>query len=191
MRINYLDPNAGKTVTNGASVANVVEQGDSQEAVSVNGAIGKTYKGVVNIQFSPDGKRVAYNAITQDNKPVVVLDGKELQGYSPLRPFAFSPDSQHFAYWSGPTMSKYPWQQIGDDTPSFLGKSYVVVDDKKGELFDDMHDGNYEAFSYMPGNPLMPMQNTIEFTSDGKYVRYNERKGDSILLITQPVDGVI
>lgn len=169
----------------GTSVAYVIEQAKNKMTVMLNGqpqaTYQTTYQDISYLQFSPDGKRLAYNAIGQDLKPLVVLDGTELPGYSPYRPFAFSPDSQHFAYWSSPPREKYPFQQVGDDTESFKGQSSVVVDDSPGPLFDDVYDGNFEAFAFLPGLPGVRLPNTIIFSKDSSQVTYNARQGNALL----------
>ncbi len=176
----------------GTSIAYVIEHAKDKVTVMLDGrpqtTYQTTYQDISYLQFSPDGKSLAYNAIGQDLRPLVVLDGKELPGYSPYRPFAFSPDSQHFAYWSSPLRKKYPFQQVGDDTASFKGQSYVVVDDSPGPLFDDVYDGNFEAFAFLPGIPGVRLPNTITFSEDSSQVIYNAQQGNALLEVKAKVN---
>ena len=165
----------------GTSIAYVLELDNDIVAVVLNGQQQAGYLLVNDLQFSPDGTRLAYNAAGQDYTPLVVVDGNQLPGYSPFRPFAFSPDSQHFAYWSSPPREKYPFRQTGDDTESFKGQSYVVVDDVAGPLFDDLYDGNQEAFSLVADESGLPRINSIIFSETGDQVIYNARQGKALL----------
>jgi WD40 repeat protein len=66
----------------------------------VDDAEGKQYDTIDGtLMFSADSKRVAYTAKSA-NKALYVVNGVEEKPYDAVGGFAFSPDSQHYAYWA-------------------------------------------------------------------------------------------
>lgn len=76
------------------------------------------------VQFSPNGKRVAYRAKLADEW-FVVVDGREGPAFTAIAHGAFSPDGKSFAYAASP-----------ED-----GKWAVVVDGEVGPLWDNWRAG--------------------------------------------------
>jgi Tol biopolymer transport system component len=80
--------------------------------------------------FSPDGKRVAYQAKVREKRVdsgelwAIVVDGKEQSSYEGIGGLVFSPDSQHVAYVAGTEP-----------------KQFVVVDGKEGKQYDGLVKG--------------------------------------------------
>ena len=104
------------------------------EFVMVDGVAGKTYKSILRmplteagvqqqINFSPDGRRVAYVA-KRGEKFLVVVDGQEGPEYEGLRVGApnFSPDSRRLAYFA----------ERG-------GKTLAVIDGVESKPFETSH----------------------------------------------------
>jgi Tol biopolymer transport system component len=111
-------------------IAYTVKTNDG-EFVMVDGVAGKTYTSIPRvvlteagikqqIEFSPDGRRVAYVA-GRGKKFLVVVDGKEGPEYDRIGVGApsFSPDSRRLAYFA----------ERG-------GKTFAVVDGIEGKPFD-------------------------------------------------------
>jgi hypothetical protein len=67
-----------------------------------DGVEGPTYQRITEIQYSSDGRRVAYWAAKGD-EVIVVVDGKEGKPYlsAAKDTLAFSPDGQHVVYVAG------------------------------------------------------------------------------------------
>jgi hypothetical protein len=88
----------------------------------LDGKPGPEFNAIYSLIFSPDGKRMGYQADKggmQGN--VMVVDGVTGEGYLGFgAPFIFSPDSQHFAY------------AAADDH----SRCYVIEDDKQGPAFE-------------------------------------------------------
>lgn len=105
--------------------------GDDGMCAVVDGEEQKFYRWVMNINFSPDSKRVAYLAglMGEYIEQFVVVDGIEGRRYRPhgwfanlsISPPIFSPDSKHLAYVV----------QTKDE-------SWVVVDEVEGRHYDEI-----------------------------------------------------
>ena len=80
----------------GAGVA-VVQESAGKVRVVLNGKPGKLYQSVGTMVLSPDGQRVAYNALDND-KWRIVVDEKEYPAEGEIGSPIFSPDSRHVAY---------------------------------------------------------------------------------------------
>ena len=88
-----------------------VDNNARQQFIVVDGQEGKrSYDEVSMPIFSPDSKRVAYQA-RSGNQKFVVVDGKEGKAYDEINHLAFSPDSKYLAY------------------VAYSGKKYTVVVD--------------------------------------------------------------
>ncbi len=82
----------------GAGVA-VVQESAGKVRVALNGKPGKPYQSIGTMALSPDGRRVAYNALDND-KWRIVVDEKEYSTEGEIGSPVFSPDSRHVAYES-------------------------------------------------------------------------------------------
>lgn len=81
----------------GTGVAYVAESMGKSYVVH-NGRPGKTYKSIGAIALSPDGHRVAYSALNDDDSWRVVTDMREDKIFYHLGEPVFSPDGNHIAY---------------------------------------------------------------------------------------------
>ena len=123
------------------------------DAMVVDGRAGPTFKGVNRYNgvafptFSPDGKRFAYvvaqarQFVLADNRP-----GPAFQEVARDGRIVFSPDGKRIAYKA-----------------KEAGRAFVVVDEKTGELFDDVTD--------------------ISFSPDSKRLVYRATLGDETFLV--------
>jgi WD40-like Beta Propeller Repeat len=100
-------------------------------AAVVDGKVGLEYERISDIQFGPNGKRVAYIA-RKAGSTYVVVDGEESPGYSKVSGFRFSADGGHYAYEA--------FQGSG-------GRWVVVVDGKEGPVFQELIKG---ALTFSP-----------------------------------------
>jgi hypothetical protein len=111
--------------------------------------------------FSPDGKRVAYEALRLEvasryryaYRSFVVLDGIEGSVYDFVHDLTFSPDSQHIAYWA----------QRGK-------KWLLVVDTSEKQEVDEL--------------PL-----SLTFSPDSKQLTCRASNGQSYVIPIEPVEG--
>jgi hypothetical protein len=71
--------------------------------VWVDGKRGPEYRSCLGVFFSPDGKRIAYLAST-DNRRYAVVDDRELGPFESLdeKSFQFSPDGSHYGFIAKP-----------------------------------------------------------------------------------------
>jgi hypothetical protein len=76
-----------------------VQESAGKVRVVLNGKSGKFYQSIGTMIISPDGRRVAYNALDGD-KWRIVIDEKEYPVEGEIGSPVFSPDSRHVAYES-------------------------------------------------------------------------------------------
>jgi len=148
------------------------------------------------VQFSPDGKHVAYRAKLAD-RWCVVVDGHEGPPFSAIGHGVFSPDSQSVAY----------------SATTEAGKWAVVVDGKTGPLWDGWRagpvfspDGQRLAYGADRGelgkdakrarmivddqeSPAYEMVSLPGFSPDSKHVAYAVRADDKSWVIVDGEDG--
>ena len=62
-----------------------------------NGQLGQQYDVCDKLQFSPDGSKLVYEALS-NQRTTVVCNGKELGTFDTVSPIVISPDSQHIAF---------------------------------------------------------------------------------------------
>lgn len=159
-------------------------------SVVVDGQSGAGYDGIAEgtILFSPDGKRIAYNA-QQGGGRVVVLDGSPGPKIEATVAILFSPDGGRLAYVAcrgrrrfvvvdgrpGPeydTVAKTLYFSPDSTRLAYVawrgGKPVVVADGRPGPEFDSIGEGG------------------IEFSLKGEHVAYTARKGDKWFAV---VDG--
>lgn len=74
----------------------------------------------VGLVFSPDGRHLAYGAIRDDQKQVLVIDGVEQKPYAEVSRPVFSPDGRHCAY-AARNANRGPWLMVvdGAESPEF------------------------------------------------------------------------
>jgi WD40 repeat protein len=103
----------------GGRHAYVAKEATGKYAAVIDGAKGDECEAVLDLLFSPDGKRWACTS-RGDGKSYAVVDGVKGDGYRTIRTLRFSDDGQHVAYGAH------------DTTP---GKSlaYLVLDGKRGQ----------------------------------------------------------
>jgi WD40 repeat protein len=88
-----------------------------------------------NLIFSSNNQRFAYSFQNNNGKWLVVLDGKKSEEYDMVEELKFSPDGKHFAYIAG--KGRFRGGIAGDDpTLRFIGKQFVIVDNKKQKDYD-------------------------------------------------------
>jgi WD40-like Beta Propeller Repeat len=95
----------GKRVAFGANLTSALEQlrgkpGQTGVIVVDGKELASKYQFVFTIIFSPDSKRLAYEAKREEGKFIVFLDGQESKEYKVVYPssLVFSPDSRRLAY---------------------------------------------------------------------------------------------
>ncbi|MEN6356144.1 MAG: hypothetical protein ABFD83_03560 [Armatimonadota bacterium] len=102
------------------------KDGTDKIVAVIDGKETSAYDGIGGIEFSPDGKHVAFVARKAERK-FVVLDGKPEAKYGDIDGLlTFSPDSKRLAY----VATNY--DANGD------GQSFVVLDGKPGQKFHDI-----------------------------------------------------
>ena len=112
------------------------------------------------VAFSPDSKRLAYVAKRSGNW-VMVVDGKDGEGYTQVASPVFSPDSSHVAYAAGRVLSKESgWR--------------VVVDGQEGPVFSQTfpagfsQDGKHLAYGATKGGKWAMVVDGKEITTPGE-----------------------
>jgi Tol biopolymer transport system component len=110
----------------GKHFAYVLSLSFNKSYLVVDGKEEKQYEYINYPKFSPDSKRIAYEAI-EGGKQFAVVDGKEGKRYDPWSlSITFSPDSKMVAYVA----------KEGDE-------KFVVVDEKEGKHYDDIPINQY------------------------------------------------
>ena len=75
---------------------------EGREALAVvDDQVSAGYDFVYTPRFSPDGKRVAYQATPKSEKALMVVDGQPGPEYDMVTNIVFSPDSKHLTYSAG------------------------------------------------------------------------------------------
>jgi WD40 repeat protein len=146
--------------------------------------------------FSPDSKRFAYVAVSQQAAFVVVIDGNEGKDYEQLDPrtVQFSPDSKHFVYLG---LRK---------GPDGVSRTYAVIDNSEGVPYASvanlMYNKDGSKLAYVAarvitenGKPTKVDQfvvvnnqegtsytavlgDTMSFSPDGAHLAYEARRAD-------------
>jgi WD40 repeat protein len=180
----------------------MVGRNDAAKAV-VDGVEGPEYEGLSRPVFSPDGRRVAYEALrggkfavgaakVGNTRQMVVIDGVEGPPYEGVGSPVFSPDSRHIAYWA--------------HTASGEKRSHVVLDDSEGEKYDRVADPVFSpdsqrvAYVAWHGKQTFLVNGAqvtaaeaaddtsdVVFSPDGRRVAYIAKRGKRLFVI---VDGV-
>jgi hypothetical protein len=87
--------------SDGLQTACVKRSEDAQlNTLVINEKEGETYDDIKELQFSPDGKTLAYIA-TKNEEVFAVVNNKREQSFGFVGRFVFSPDSKHYAYCVG------------------------------------------------------------------------------------------
>jgi Tol biopolymer transport system component len=181
------DPRFSKT---GKRMVYMVARGD-QWLVVADGKQGKSYSGLGNnIEFSYDEKHILYRANTPVGQ-MIVVDGVETEPRPVIEEnsYGFSPDGQHVAY-------------IGWDSRD---EQYVVVDNKKGKIYEDVNkpvfspDSRHVVYAGWRAGKMFVVTDGVEgeafdevndyfrFSPDGKRMVYFAKRGGQQFLV---VDGV-
>ncbi len=85
-------------VPGGEKVAVIEVHGEGMR-LSIDGtAVSATHKGIANLVFSRDGKRMAYAAAAAGSSWVQIVDGVRSATYEKIGTTVFSADGQHYAY---------------------------------------------------------------------------------------------
>jgi Tol biopolymer transport system component len=163
-----------------------------QWLVVTDGKQGKPYSGLGNnIEFSEDEKRVLYRANTPTGQ-MIVVDSVETEPRPVIEEnsYGFSPDGQHVAY-------------IGWDSRD---EQYVVVDNKKGKIYEDVNkpifspDSKHVVYAAwragkmfvvtdgVEGEAFDEVNDYVRFSPDGKRMLYFAKRGTQQFLV---VDGVV
>jgi len=98
----YIDPDKVVFNAQGTQFAYTVQEkiGGNYRVVVGKGEPSIAYGRITRFIFSPNGKRLAYDAYHQDGARVV-LDGKEIgDTYSSVSHLTFTPDSRHLVYYA-------------------------------------------------------------------------------------------
>jgi Tol biopolymer transport system component len=162
-----------------------------QWLVVTNGKQGKSYNGLGNnIEFSDDEKHVLYRANTPAGQ-LIVVDEVETEPRPVIEEnsYGFSPNGQRVAY-------------IGWD---YRDEQYVVVDNKKGQLYEDVNkpvfspDSKHVVYAAwragkefvvtdgVEGEAFDEVNDYFRFSPDGKRMVYFAKRGAQQFLV---VDGV-
>jgi len=172
----------------------------------VNGVEGKKYDWIYedSLQFSPDGKKLAYIA-REGNEKFVVVNGKEGKRYDWIDNFSlkFSPDGKKIAYIAGEG-GKHDKFWISYEG----GKYFVVVNGKEGKRYDYIDslfltfspDGEKLAYVAKEGNKELVVVNEIEgkrygriynlqFSPDGKRLAYIAKEGNKELIVLDSIES--
>jgi len=114
-----------------------------KEFVILNGVEGKRYERIIHLQFSQDGRRLAY-VVREGEKYFVIVDGTEGKRYDHIWGLQFSPDGEEIVYIAE--------EKIYDGAQYRGEKYFVVVNGKEGKKYDRILD--------------------LKFSSDGKKLVY-------------------
>lgn len=163
--------------------------------LAVNGEVGMEYAEIEGVQFSPDGRRLAYLATATSGLVFVVVDGEEEGGYPRVEDFRFSADGEHYAYvaWNDENerfvvldgKPGVPMSGIESLTLAPVGgriayegrrsysEEYVVLDSMgiEGEA-DELHNlvPRVEPFQFSPDGRRLVFSMNDQLVVDGKVV---------------------
>lgn len=166
------------------------DNGLKKEVVLLNGKKLGEYSRIMSLVFSSDGKRFGF-AAGNGNNELAVIDGKEGQYYDYVGGFMFSRDCQHYMYNAsrGNKMIIVKDDIEINDSNGLISavfnpdlnrtaciykegdKKYVVVDENKGKLYDEITglkfspDGRH--YVYAAWTDLGP-DRTVHVVSDGQ-----------------------
>ncbi len=148
---------------------------------------------ISTVVFSPDSKRLAYTITRNKGASAISLDGTEYKAYSSSRIPIFSPDSKHIAFWQG-DVDYHAIQGYGY-VSDLSQKSTVTLDLTKKITVNDPYsqflEGYYIAspsrlFTYHylhPDTFYSEILNTISFSDDGKFLKFNAIRGNEYWVI--------
>lgn len=153
--------------------------------------------------FSPDGRRLAYEAsLTWDHRQVVVVDGEVGKAYDYVHAICFSPDGKHVAYAGHRNRSNdksklmavidgkegKEYERISDPVFSLDGKRVVHAANKGNKKWVAVVDGK-EGREYDSAYPIV-------FSPDGRTVAYRAQKAKKHVIVvngreTRPYDRIL
>ncbi len=141
--------------------------------------VGDRYALVTGLEFSPDGKQLAYRGYYKNTGVDVIVNGEKVAKYDQVSNIAFSPDGTQFSYVAvengkrivvidGETIGWYnmrynveltsPFSRDGKHfayTVSRDGESFVVLNGKEGNKYDNVYisknsfNEDEKTFSYL------------------------------------------
>ena len=157
------------------------------------------------IEFSEDGKRCAWSAY-QNDRAIVVVDGKRMEGGEGARQFRFSADGKHTAFidrygdmglyglrwgreehedvfvWDGKAGPEYDEIRSFDMTADGKHTAYQAVRGDKWTIVRDGQEGPWYAVSQdISGDPT--------FSPDGKQLAYTAMRDGKAFLVLEGKEG--
>lgn len=158
--------------------------------VVVGGKPGPKFDGVLDLQFAPDGKTVAYKGLS-GRKQCVVLGETRGEDFDRLMgDLTLSPDGKTVAYMA-----------LSAGSATSKGKSRIVVGLEKGEEFDWAHEPSFspdgKKVAYLAKNGAKSfvvvggekkeefdeVYGPVAFSPDGKRVAYAARTGEEEVIV--------
>jgi WD40 repeat protein len=134
----------------------------SVEKVIVDGKEEESFDYIKSIEFSPDGRRIAYVGV-REGKEFVVVDSHRSRGYDYIVQYSFSPDSKKFGYIAVDTVNQVVVVNdkeidIGERVKNLVfyegskfayvimknSKWKVVIDGKESAPYEEVEDLSYD-----------------------------------------------
>jgi Tol biopolymer transport system component len=126
----------------------------------------RTYDGLGDITYSPDGRRLAITVLS-GGQWHAVINGKEGAGYDGTSPIIYSPDSQHTAYVAGRKRQQFLVVD-GVEGPPLDGVG-VFVFSPDGQRFAYAAVRGGEKLLYVDHQPFAPA-GLFAFSPDGRHI---------------------
>jgi Tol biopolymer transport system component len=169
-----------------------------KQCIILDGIAEKLYDRVEQPVFSPNGKSLAYIAVSIDpergkEQQFIVLNGKQGKVYDSVNKPIFSSDSEHIAYSAikgdmrmmvvddkeGPRYEMQLPILFYEFGPKDNRLMYVVLKDNKEVVVVDHQE--YPGYDFLLNN--------ISLSADGESIAYAARKGDKVVIVYNGREG--